>query len=103
MRLIERHELIAERGADERAAAEPHNGEAGGKTGAVRKPFDQGRDRGNVAQSQTNTAYDAIAEIDQQQAVHCCAGGGDLETEPKTKGRIYHGPARPYSFEPRAK
>ena len=63
------HQHIGERRADHRAAAEAHDRHAGRHAAAVGKPFDQRRDRRNVAEPEADAADHAGAEPEQPELV----------------------------------
>ncbi len=65
------HEVVGERAADHGAAAEAHDGEAGGEAGAVGEPLDQGGDGRDVAEAEADAADDAVAEIDEGELCGC--------------------------------
>src|SRR5699024_5804521 len=73
---VEVHQLVRHRAGDEGAAAEAHDRQAGGQSGAVREPFHQRRHRRDVADAQTDSADDAVAEVDQPQLTSDDAEGG---------------------------
>jgi hypothetical protein len=54
------HQPYRKGSGDERGAAKPHDRHAG----PIGEPFDQGRDRRNVAEAETDAANETIAEID---------------------------------------
>ena len=58
-------ELPRQRAGEQRAAAEAHDGETGGETGAVGEPLDEGGDGGDVADAEPDAADDAVAEVDE--------------------------------------
>ena len=59
------HQPHRQRRGDEGAAAEAHDGHAGRHAGPIREPFDQRRDRRNVADAEAAAAEHAIAEINE--------------------------------------
>ena len=79
-----RHQADGQRRADHRAAAEAHDGHAGGHAGAVGEPFDQRRNRRDVAEAQADAADHAVAEINEPELVDVNAQCGDEETAAET-------------------
>ena len=68
---------VARGRADHGAAAEAHDGHAGRHAAAVGKPFDQGRDGGDVAESEAAAADDAGAEPHQPKLMDVDPDRGD--------------------------
>ena len=96
------HELVGEGPADHGSAAEAHDGEAGGEAGAVGEPLDEGGDGRDVAESESDASYYAIAEVDERKAVDAGSDGRDEEAATEADCGVEHGAARTGSFEPRA-
>ncbi len=71
------HQDVGQRSSDHGAAAKPHDGHARGHASTIGKPFDQGADRRDVAQTQAAAADDTgsepeqpdLVEIDPQQRI----------------------------------
>src|SRR5680860_1518219 len=76
VRVVPRQQLARQRRGDQRAAAEAHDGHAGGHPRPVGEPLDQRGHRRDVADTQPDAADEAVAEVDQPQLL-----GGDGEDE----------------------
>ncbi len=96
------HKIAGERAADHRPAAEAHDGKPGSEARAVGEPFDQRRDRRDVAEPKADPANDSIAKIDKPELMAAGPERGDDEAKAKADGRVEHRAARPDSFKPRA-
>ncbi len=94
------HQLVGQRTADHGAAAEAHDGKAGGKTGAVREPLDERGDRRDVAETEPDAADDAVAEVDERKLMAAGAKRSDDEAEAEAYGRVEHGAARSGLLQP---
>src|SRR5690606_27445441 len=68
-RVKELDQVLLQRRADHRAAAEAHDREAGSHPAAVREPADQGADRRHVAETEPASADHAVAEIKEPELV----------------------------------
>src|SRR6185437_14105566 len=66
------------------------------------EPFDQGRDRRDVADAERDAAEHAVAEIDQPELVGGGADGGDEETAGPAAGGGEHRLARAAFLDPAA-
>ncbi len=96
------HQPHRKRRGDEGAAAEAHDGHAGRHAGAVREPFDQRRDRRDVADAERDAAEHAVAEIDDPEIVDVDAERGDEEAAGPAQGGGEHRLARPAFLDPAA-
>src|SRR5208282_6081458 len=96
------HQVDGQRRGDEGGAAEAHDGHAGGHAGPVGEPFDQGRDRRDVADAETATADEAVAEVDYPDVVDIDAAGGDEESTAEAACRREHGAAGSAFLDPAA-
>ena len=96
------HQPDRERRGDERAAAEAHDRHAGRHAGPVGEPFDQGRDRRDVAEPEADAAEHAVAEIDDPQLVQIDAERGDEEAAAPAKARGEHRAPRAAVLDPAA-
>ncbi len=83
-----------------RAAAEAHDGHAGGHAGPVGEPGDQRLDRRDIADAEAAAADHAIAEIDDPELVEIDAERGDEEAAAETQRGGEHGFARADPVEP---
>ncbi len=96
------HQQRRQRRADHGAAAETHDGEAGGHAAAVGEPLDQGRDRGDVAQPQADAAEHAGAQPDDPQLVGVDADRAHHQAAAPAQRRDHAGLARPGALQPAA-
>ena len=96
------HQEAGQRGADHRPAAEAHDRHAGRHAAPVGKPFDQRRNRRNVAEAQAHAADDARAQPHQPELMDIDAEGGDHEPPRPAEGRHHPRLARPCVFKPAA-
>src|SRR5690606_2640667 len=94
------HETDAERRTYHGAAAETHDGKAGGHAAPVGKPFDQRRDRRYITQAQTAAAKHAVAQIEQPDLMGVDTDGRDDETAAEAAGSDEHGAARTDLLQP---
>ena len=100
VRLEVAHQLDAERGTDEGAAAETHDGQAGRHARPVGEPFDEGRDRRDVAEPQADPSDHAVAEVDQPYAVDCDAQAGQPQAAAEANGAGDDGLPRADALDP---
>ena len=96
------HQHGGEGRADHGAAAEAHDGHAGRHAAAVREPFDQGRDRRDVAEAETAAADDARAEPHQPKLVDIDAECRNQKATAPAEGGDHAGSAWPNPLEPAA-
>ncbi len=96
------HESGGERGTDHGAAAEAHDGHSSGHAGAIREPFNECGDRGNISDAEADASEYAVTEIDNPELVKRDAEGGDEESGCETTGGDEHGFAWTDSFQPGA-
>ncbi len=96
------HQNVGQGRADHGATAEAHDGHASGHAAPVRKPLDQGRDRGDVAQSQSAAADDPGAEPEQPDLVQVHAECRDHESAAPAEGGDDPGLSRSHPLEPGA-
>ena len=96
------HQDGGERAADHGAPAEAHDRHAGRHAAAIREPFDQGRDRRDVAEPEAATADDAGAEPHQPKLMDIDADRGDHEAAAPAERRDDAGLARTDALEPAA-
>ena len=92
------HQEGRERRADHGAAAEAHDGHAGRHAAPVGEPFDERRDRRDVAEAEADAADDARAEPHQPQLMDVDAQAAEISRPPhqhsaETKPAL-RGPAR---------
>ena len=80
------HQLDAERGTDEGAATEAHDGQAGRHARPVGKPFDKSRDRRDVAEAQANASDDAVTKVEQPDVMDGDAQAGHPKAPAEAKG-----------------
>ena len=88
--------------ADHCAAAKAHDGQAGGEASAIRKPFNERGNRGNVAETKADTADDAAAKPHEPELVEVHAQGGQGQTAWPANGGDEAGLARAGAFQPAA-
>ena len=96
------HQQIGERRADHRAAAEAHDGHAGRHAAPVGKPFDQRRNRRDVADPQANAADDPQAQPHDPKLMLDHAEGGERHPAAPAEGGDDSRFARAGAFEPAA-
>ena len=96
------HQPHRKRGGDEGAAAEAHDGHAGRHARPVGEPFDQGRDRRDVADAEPAAAKHAITEIDDPEIVDIGADRGNEEAARPAQRGGEHRPARAAFLDPAA-
>src|SRR5215468_5252867 len=94
------HEHRGEGRADHGAAAEAHDGHAGRHAAAVREPFDEGRDRRDVAEAEAAAADDARAKPHQPKLVDIDAECRNQKATAPAEGSDHAGSAGPNPFEP---
>ena len=93
---------IGQRRADHGAAAEAHDGHAGRHAAAVREPFDQRRDRRDVAEAKADAADHAGAQPHDPELVDVNAEGADHEAAAPAQRGDDTGFARAGAFKPAA-
>ena len=96
------HQDVRERRADHRAAAEARDRHAGRHAAPLREPFDQRRDRGDVAQAQADAADRAGAEQHQPELVPVDAQGREDQAAAPAKRRDEGRLARAGALQPAA-
>ena len=96
------HQPDRQRRGDEGAAAKTHDRHSGRHAWAVGKPFDQGRHRRDVADTEPAAAEHAVAEIDEPDIVDVNADRGGNEAAGPAQRRGEHRPARAAFLDPAA-
>lgn len=96
------HQQVGKRSADHRAAAEAHDRHAGRHAAPVGKPFDQRRDRRDVAEAETDAADDAGAEPHQPELMGHDADGSKHDAAAPAAGGNDACLARTRPLEPAA-
>ena len=96
------HQPDRERRGDEGAAAEAHDRHAGRHARTVGEPFDQGRDRRDVAKAEAEAAEESVTEIDDPEIVDIDADRRDEEAAGPAQAGGEHRPARTAFLDPAA-
>src|SRR4029078_260063 len=90
------------RGGDERPAPKAHDGHAGRHARTVREPFDQRRDRRNVADAEAAAAEHTIADVDEPKCVGVDADRRKEESTGPAKSGSEHRAPWPTVLDPAA-
>ena len=96
------HQQVGKRGTDHRATAEAHDGHAGRHAAPVGKPFDQRRDRRDVAQAKAHATEHAEAEVEQPELVQVHRERAEHEAAAPAEGGDEGRLARAGALEPAA-
>src|SRR5262249_1360010 len=96
------HQPDRERRGDESTTTKTHDRHASRHPGSVGEPFDQGRDRRDVADAKPAAAEYAIAEVDEPQIMRVDAERGQQEAACPAKARGKHSAAWPALLDPAA-
>ena len=96
------HQHVSERRADHRAAAKAHDRHAGRHAAPVREPFDQRRDRRNIAKAQADAADHAERQPQQPELMDDRRRAPRQEAAAPAECRDDAGLARPGALEPAA-
>ena len=89
-----------QRRGDECAAAEAHDGHAGRHARAIGEPFDQRRDRRDVADAEAAAAEHAVADVDEPQRVGVDADRRQEESAGPAESGGEHRAARSAVLDP---